>query len=190
MTRQRPNITNPQKRQAAALDLYHVSLAAQGDVQAFDALYRRWHPRWLRLARRLTGNADEARDVMQDASLTIARDIHKLRDPERFSAWAYTIIRRRAADHIRRAIRDRQVIADMPEPEAKKGPESAYSLRQALSHLPETEQLMLSLFYVEGLRGTEIAAALGIPLGTVKSRLSTARRKLKTQYETQEGEIR
>ena len=183
-------ITNTQKRKSVALDAYQVGLAAQGDVRAFDALYRRWHPKLLRFAHRLMGNADDARDVMQDASLTIARDIHKLREVDRFAAWAYTIVRRRAADHIKDAVRARQVIADLPEPEATKGPETALSLRQALSHLPETDQLMLSLFYVEGLRGTEIAAALGIPLGTVKSRLSTARRKLKTHYENLNGETK
>lgn len=184
------DITIKQKRQRAALDVYQADLAAQGDVKAFDGLYRRWYPKLLRFAGRLMGNPDEARDVMQEASLTIARDIHKLREPEQFSAWAYTIVRRRAADHIKQAMRSRKLIAELPEPETVKSPERGLSLRQALAHLPETDQLMLTLFYVEGLRGTEIAAALGIPLGTVKSRLSTARRKLKTHYETNIGETR
>ena len=74
-----------------ALDLYQVGLAVEGDRQAFELLYRRWHPRLLRLAGRLTGNPDEARDVMQDSALTIARDLHKLREPALFSAWEYTI---------------------------------------------------------------------------------------------------
>jgi RNA polymerase sigma-70 factor (ECF subfamily) len=177
-----------QRQLRAALDAYQVGLAAEGDAQAFDLLYRRWHPQLLRFAHRLTGNADEARDVMQEAALTIARDIHKLREPERFSAWAYTIVRRRAADHIDRSVRARKIVSEVPDLETELGPDTKISLRQALAHLPETDRLMLTLFYVEGLRGTEIAAALGIPLGTVKSRLFTARQKLKTIYEAEIGD--
>jgi len=172
----------------AALDLYQVGLAADGDLRAFDLLYRRWHPRLLRLAMRLTGNADEARDVMQDAAFTIARDIHKLRDPARFSAWAYTIVRRRAADHIARAVRSRNAVSELDPPITDHDPEQAMSLRQALSRLPDVDRLMLTLFYVDGLRGTEMAAALGVPLGTLKSRLFTARKKLKSIYEMNQGD--
>jgi len=177
-----------QRELKAALDAYQVGLATDGDARAFDLLYRRWHPQLLRFAYRLTNNADEARDVMQEAALTIARDIHKLRDPTRFSAWAYTIVRRRAADHIERSVRARKIASDMPETEAPIGTDAKLSLRQALARLPEPERLMLTLFYVDGLRGTEIAAALGIPLGTLKSRLFTARRKLKTIFETEAGD--
>lgn len=177
-----------QIRVIAALDTLQVGLAAEGDTKAFDLLYRRWYPQLLRFAYRLMGNPDEARDVMQDASLTIARDIYKLRDPEKFSAWAYTIVRRRAADHIDRSVRARNMITDLPEPEVGLGTDVKLSLRQALAALPESDRLMLTLFYVDGLRGTEIAAALGIPLGTVKSRLFTARQKLKSIYETETGD--
>ena len=87
-----------------ALDIFQVGQAAAGDRRAFDLLYRRWHPRLLRLARRLTGHADQAQDVLH------------------------------------------------------------------------------------GFKGIEIAAALGIPLGTVKSRLFKARADLKSIYMTKEGE--
>lgn len=177
-----------QKQLRTALDIYQVGLAVEGDRRAFDLLYRRWHPQLLRFANRLTRNADEARDVMQEASLTIARDIHKLRDIEHFSAWAYTIVRRRAADHIDRAVRARRILTEMPVPDSQAGPDGAISLRQALAHLPDKDRLMLTLFYVDGLSGTEIAAALGIPIGTLKSRLFTARQKLKAIYETDEGD--
>lgn len=179
--------TEKQTRLHAALDLYQVGLAADGDGRAFDLLYRRWHPKLLRLAVRLTGNVDEGRDVMQEAALTISRDIHKLRDPARFSAWAYTIVRRRAADHIDRAVKNRTSIAELPPHNIDSDSDTQLSLRQALSQLPETERLMLTLFYVDGLRGTEMAAALGIPLGTLKSRLFAARKKLKDIYDTKEG---
>ena len=164
------------------LDAYQAGLAAQGDRRAFELLYRRWHPRGLRLAQRLTRNRDDARDVMQDAALTIARDISKLRDPARFSAWAYTIVRRRAADHIERAVRRRTVEADVPDPVPLSGPDSALALKQALARMSATDRTLLELFYIDGFRGREIADALGLPLGTVKSRLFAARARLKHIY--------
>lgn len=165
-----------------ALDAYQAGLAIEGDRTAFELLYRRWHPRGLRLAHRLTRNADEARDVMQDAALIIARDIRKLKDPARFSAWAFTIIRRRAADHIDRAVRRRTCEAELPVWPAGINSEDGLSLKQALGRLSENDQLMLRLFYLDGFRGHEIAAALGIPIGTVKSRLFAARQSLKSIY--------
>lgn len=172
-----------QTQLADALDAYQAGLASEGDAQAFDLLYRRWHPKLLRLAVRLTRNPDEARDVMQDAALTMARDIRKLKDPARFSAWACTIVRRRTADHIDKAVRRRMGDHDMPMDNFAPSPDVALSLKQALAHVPETDRLMLKLVYLDGFRGHEIAAALGIPLGTVKSRLFAARQTLKTLYQ-------
>jgi RNA polymerase sigma factor (sigma-70 family) len=168
-----------------ALDAYQAGLAADGDAHAFDLLYRRWHPKLLRLAQRLTHNPDEARDVMQDAALTMAKDIRKLKDPARFSAWACTIVRRRTADHIDKAVRLRAGEADWLDVEPSSGADEALSLKQALERLPETDRLMLKLIYLDGFRGHEIAAVLGIPLGTVKSRLFTARQALKSIYDPQ-----
>ena len=172
-----------------ALDIFQVGQAAAGDRRAFDLLYRRWHPRLLRLARRLTGHADQAQDVLQEAALTIARDIHKLQDPSKFSAWAYTIIRRRAADHINKAVRRRKSERTITT-ETTEMSEDDLALRQALLRLSDMDRLMLTLFYQDGFLGTEIAAALGIPLGTVKSRLFKARAHLKSIYSTTEGELK
>lgn len=180
--------TQKQKSVEAALDVYQVGLAIEGDRAAFESLYRRWHPRLLRLARRLTRHPDEALDVLQEAALTIARDIHKLRDPARFSPWAYTIIRRRAADHIGKAVRRREHESALVQDDIDAAEDENLSLRQALLRLSETDRLMLTLFYLDGLRGTEMAAALGIPLGTLKSRLFTARQKLKSIYSPSEGD--
>jgi RNA polymerase sigma-70 factor (ECF subfamily) len=58
-------------------------------------------------------------------------------------------------------------------------------MKQALAQLPETDRLMLKLAYLDGFRRPEIAAALGIPVGTVKSRLFKARRALKAVYDPQ-----
>ncbi len=170
-----------------ALDAYQASLAIEGDRHAFELLYKRWHPKLLRFAFRQTGDADAAKDIMQDAALLIAKNISRLDDPHKFSAWAYTIVRRRAADHINRKIKDRKGLASIAETAAHVVPEmsdSDLSIRQAMRLLSPEDRLILTLFYVDGLKGPEMAAAMGIPLGTLKSRLFTARGKLKSIYET------
>lgn len=78
-----------------------ADLAKLGDREAFAQLYTAWHPRLLRFALRRCGDMELARDAMQDAALTMARNIHRLKDPASFSPWAYTIVRRRVADRMR-----------------------------------------------------------------------------------------
>ena len=170
-----------------SLDAYQASLAAAGDKNAFESLYRRWHPKGMRLAQRLIGNAEEAKDVMQEASMTIAKNIHRLEKPDQFVAWAYTIVRRRAADHIRLAIKARKTSDRAAQYEielAPSSPEEGLSLKQALLNMPDDEKLLLKLFYLDGFTGAEIAKALGVPLGTVKSRLFKARHHLKHYYQS------
>ena len=169
-----------------ALDEYQIVLAQDGDKRAFELLYRRWHPKLLRFAYRLTRDPDAAQDVMQDAAVTIAKNISRLERPSRFSAWAYTIVRRRAADYIAIAVKQRRVKAQAGQnalPEEKLSPDETLSLKQALARLPEEDCLLLKLFYTDGMKGSEIAAGMNLPLGTVKSRLFTARQKLKSTYQ-------
>ena len=168
-----------------ALDDYQVALAIKGDPYAFNLLYKRWHPKLLRFAYRLTRNKDDAQDVTQDAAITIAKNIGKLQDPTKFSAWAYTIIRRRAADHIANAIKARKARKQTMEFDGNQysnDMDGKLSMKQALSQLAESDRILLSLFYIDGMTGSEMATALGIPLGTVKSRLFTARSKLYEIY--------
>ncbi len=175
-----------QQRVLNALDAYQAALAIDGDKRAFELLYRRWHPLLLRFALRRTGHVEVAKDVMQEAALAMAKNISRLEDPERFAAWAYTIVRRRAADQISGMVKDREgraSLAAQPSLQAEQPCEEALSIKQALRQLPPCDRLMLTLFYVDGLKGPEMAAAMGIPLGTLKSRLFTARGKLKSIYE-------
>lgn len=170
----------------SALDAYQIVQAQAGDERAFALLYTRWQPRFLRLALRLLQNRDDAQDVVQDAAISIGKSLRKLDDPARFSSFCYTIIRRRAADHIGRKARARaaqQALSDLP-PVAAMDTEQNLALRQAMAKLNVQERLMLSLFYIDCFTGAEIAAALGVPLGTVKSRLFTARAHLKAHYQT------
>lgn len=178
--------------QAKALDELQVALAMDGDAKAFALLYRRWHPRLLRHARSLAGHSEDARDIMQDAAMAIARNIHRLKNPESFGPWAYTIVRNRAANHIKRVQRDRSAIANMRTQagtQSNQPPitERADQLRDLISTLPISDQEVLSAYYVDGMSVSEIASCLAIPSGTIKSRLYKARAHLKSAYANLKG---
>lgn len=169
-----------------ALDSFQAAKAREGDRRAFELLYKRWHAPLLRFAHRQIGHRDIAKDVMQDAALAMAKNIHRLNDPEMFSSWAYTIVRRRCVDHIKANVKDRDLktkFAAQPETSPAFESADAMTIRQGLAKLSETERLLLTLFYVEGLTGAELAAAMDMPLGTIKSRLFAARQHLKLLYE-------
>ena len=164
-------------------------LAAQGrHVEAFEHLAKRWHPRLLRHAYRLTGDSEGARDAVQEAWVAIARGLHRLEDPARFGGWALRITQRRCVDWIARRRRTRSRTAHL---EAASTAEVARTVeddavtraRDALRHLDPQRRALMSMFYVEGLSVVEIAHVLEIPIGTVKSRLYAARERLRAILE-------
>ena len=163
--------------------------ASQGDTRAFGLLLKLWHPRLKAFAIRKAGPNGE--DVLQMAALRMARDISKLRDPSRFGPWAMTIIARRAADYFAeqtRELRRRDAYAAEPPPPAT-DPEEQISrrdaLQKALADLPAEQRTLLTLHHVDGLNGPDLARLLGLPIGTVKSRLHTARTRLRSAYDSQ-----
>ncbi len=164
-----------------------------GDADAFEQLYRRWHPRFLRHATRLLGNSDEALDVCQTAAIAIAQNIHRLEQAENFGSWCYTILRNRAVDHIRQKKKHRSIQAAMtaeaqPAPAKHPADTSAYEWQDLIRTLSATDREVLTTYYVDDMTINEIARCLAIPAGTVKSRLSAARQRLKAAYNASEGD--
>jgi len=153
----------------------------EGDAEAFRALVSRWQEPLWRHAFRLTGRDDAAWDVLQESWMSMARDIARLADPSRFRRWAYTIVTRRAADWARRqpdgavSVDDVETLAAV----AAEPSDAVELLRAALRELPRAQRVLLSLRHVDGFDGVELAEILGVPEGTVKSRLFHARRKLR-----------
>lgn len=170
------------------LDDYLAAAARDGDRIAFGRLAARWERRLVRHAWRLTGDAEAARDVAQDAWVDIARGLKRLDDSRAFPAFALRIVTRRAADHVRRARRRRagdarvaaepapqDGAAEAMEAQAARGPVAA-----AVAGLPPDQRAAVALFYLEDLTVAEIAVALDTPVGTIKTRLKTAREKLRS----------
>ncbi len=172
-------------------DEYLAASARAGDRAAFAQLAQRWQPKLFAHACRLTGEHEIARDVAQDAWADIAKGLARLDDARVFPAWAYRIVTRRAADMIRKRQRNRRVdaaFAAEPKYEADAVSQleiaaDSAPLSQAMRGLPAEQRAAVALFYIEDFSVAEIAAALNIPAGTVKTRLMHARRKLRAALE-------
>ncbi|MCU0291218.1 MAG: RNA polymerase sigma factor [Thermoanaerobaculaceae bacterium] len=164
-------------------------LAAQaGRTEALERLAVRWYPKLARHARRLTGDTEGARDVVQESWIAIARGLGHLRDAAAFPAWALRIVTRRAAEWVMRQQKARvryvaiEHVSDLAAPQDKGGDDLA-RVRDALRLLDRQPRLLLAMLYVDGLSVAEIAAVLEIPTGTVKSRLYHARARLREALE-------
>ena len=153
-----------------------VAAARAGDVAAFEALYLR-HRDWVvRCARRFTGDEHAALDVMQEVFAYLLRRIPTLVLTARLTTFLYPAIRHTALHARRRARREPTAGEDAPE-RAVAGVDPGGSrdeLAAALAALSEDWRETLLLRFVDGLALQEIADAMGVPLGTVKSRLHKA----------------
>jgi RNA polymerase sigma-70 factor (ECF subfamily) len=160
-----------------------------GEPDAFKRLVARWNMRLRGLVVRLTGNRDAAADLLQDVWLAIVGGLSRLEDPARFRVWAYRIAAHKCADWVRRrgvrreaakVLQAEAVAAEAGEPRVETGPaDELVRLRAAVRRLPEELRTTISLHYLDGLSVAEVAGVLGVPGGTVKSRLHSARELLK-----------
>ena len=173
------------------LDEYLAAAARAGDKRSFDRLATRWGPKLLAHAWRLTGDREIASDVAQESWCDIAKSLPRLNDVATFPAWAYRIVTRRAADSVRRRVRERKGMSDFAaEPMAHsdapttiEAKADARPLNRMLADLPSEQRAVIALHYAEGFSVAEIAVALSVPAGTVKTRLMHARRKLREALE-------
>jgi RNA polymerase sigma-70 factor (ECF subfamily) len=161
-----------------------------GSRAAFGQLVDRWQDRLWRYARWMTGNEDAAADAVQETWMAIARGIRGLDHPSAFPAWAYRICSNRCADWVRAEQRRRRVSRDAAEapPEAAGSDRGAAdgwdeTVRLAVARLPSDQRQVVALHYGDGLAVEQIALALEIPEGTVKSRLHYAREQLRQWLE-------
>ena len=117
--------------------------------------------------------------------MAVVKGLKRLEDPTRFRSWAYRIVGNKSADWVRETQRRRKLQTGVTE-EAKSSSadqrnedEDMATLRTALKQLPGESQAVLSMHYLESMGVQEIAHSLGIPSGTVKSRLFHAREQLR-----------
>lgn len=167
-----------------------LSAVSRGDEQALAFIYDRYRLILFGLILRILHDRQEAEDVLQETFLQVwrrAADFDATRG--RVFTWLVTIARSRALDRLRtlgsRARTAEQVVAHSPQDQAGDAAKEAVKseqgkiVRQALTELPEEQKRTLFLAYFEGLTQSEIAARLGDPLGTVKTRMRAGLMKLR-----------
>ena len=168
--------------------------AAGGDSEAFGRLALELAPAARRVARAILGNAADADDAVQDAFLSAWRAIGRY-DPARpFRPWLLRIVVNAATDVRRRQVtRAAQPLSPVLEAPGR-SPEGAADLsllgdrlRAALAELPERQRTAIVLFDAEGWSHAEIAEALGVPEGTVRSDVFRARRALRPRLAMHHG---
>jgi len=160
----------------------------QSELDDFERLVRENQRVVYQIAYSLLGNAADAEDVAQDAFVRAYAKLASLHEPHRFRAWVCRIARRLALNRIRADTRTRRreelalwssdaasavdvpALADERDFEAR--------VRREIGHLPRKLQEVIRLCAVEGLEPSAVAGLLGIPQGTVRSRLHLARKQL------------
>lgn len=159
-----------------------VAQAGRGDETALGALYDRHGRSAYALALRVLRDAHLAEDAVQEAFLDVWRGAVKYRpDRARPSSWILMLVHRRAVDRVRKEERRRADSLDVPghgyEPVSPAAEQEAWReleaerTRQALTSLPDQQREMIELAFFDGFTQSELASRLGIPLGTVKSRM-------------------
>lgn len=125
----------------------------------------------------------DAEDILQDVYFTAHRHFHQLKNMDAFKPWLLSIARRKCADHFRKAEPASVPLDSIPEPaDWRFGLPDPSPVGDVLQALPEKEQQILRYFYLLEWPQSAIAKQLGIPIGTVKSRLHTARQHFKAHY--------
>jgi RNA polymerase sigma-70 factor (ECF subfamily) len=176
-------------------DALAVARARDGDHAAFRVLVERYQGRAFGLALRVLRDEEQARDVVQDAFLKAYGALDRFEGRSSFYTWLHRIVMNLCLDRKRRERSSRRVEWTEEvereleaDPEAPGAPEPALALERAelrgqlaaaIASLPEDARRTLELREVDGLSYQEIAEALGVPKGTVMSRLHYARRRVR-----------
>jgi len=165
------------------------------DVETFEALVARHHTRFYRAAYRMTGNEQEAEDLLQEALLEAFRDFHRFRPGTRFDHWVLRIMTHTYIDGRRKRRVQAVWSLDSPPEEVQteylladgaSDPQRLLDRAQleepvqnALDSLSSEHRTILVLADIEGMSYEEIARVLRIPVGTVRSRLHRARERMR-----------
>jgi len=184
---------------AADIDARLIARARTGDSSAENELVERHYRNVFNLAFRLSGNYDDAQDIVIDAFVRVHNALPSFRGDANFTTWLYRIVKNVFLDERKKQrIRNHSSLEEMVELEdssisrqvedPKPGPqhnverrERAELIQAAVMSLPDNQRLMIGLYHFQHRSYEEIAEVMGLPIGTVKSRLNRARLALKNK---------
>src|SRR5687767_486195 len=160
-------------------DAEAVGQCRAGHAEAFQHLVRRYQTRALAHGRALLGNDADAADAAQEAFVDAFRNLHHFDSRREFYPWFYVLLRHRCIKQRTRP-GTRPESGPLPERQAVQSAsaEQAIDLHAALARLDQADRELVVLKHLDGWTYEELAVRLGIPQGTVMSRLFNARRRL------------
>jgi RNA polymerase sigma-70 factor, ECF subfamily len=162
-----------------------VSRFRGGDQLAFATLVRRHERRVYNLAYRMLGRAEDSKEATQEALLSCFRHLHRFRGDAAFTTWLHRIAVNACYDLMRKRtpqpVEDVELFERIPASDHADSTAAAIDVQRALVKVPLEFRAVLVMHDVQGFPYEEIADALGIPLGTVKSRLHRGRMALARQ---------
>ena len=174
-------------------DLAALVLRAQaGDRAAFGQLVEQFERTVQAICLRRLGNPSEALELTQEVFLHVMRRIDQLREPERFAGWLRQVAARMAINRATRRVQPPSVASEILEAAGEHchnpldeliARERAQRLWEGLARLKTLDRETLVAFYIQGQSLVEIAEGLDAPIGTIKRRLHTARKRLKAELE-------
>jgi RNA polymerase sigma-70 factor (ECF subfamily) len=172
--------TGPKPRTDEAL----LAAVAKGDVTAFEELHRKYFPKLMHFARRITDNAESAEEVANDALMTVWRTADRFQGRSKPSSWIFGIAYRMSLKQ-RQKLGKRKGDVELDEGLVADGSDTETAvmhktdLAAALQQLTPELRAVVELTYYNGYLYTEIAEILECPVGTVKTRMMTARKRLR-----------
>ncbi|MEM9348018.1 MAG: RNA polymerase sigma factor [Planctomycetota bacterium] len=168
-------------------DLELIDAVNHGDARAFEALYLRHRDYMLRIAMRFTGERDLALDAVQDSFIYFYKKFPGFVLTAKLTTFLYPVVKHNALSLKQKAKRaqgdaSEEALKAQPDSDPASDPakaDSADDLHALLSSLPDSQREVLVLRFVDGLSLEEVGSAMEIPLGTVKTRIHHAVRKLR-----------
>jgi RNA polymerase sigma-70 factor, ECF subfamily len=182
---------NTSERRGPASDDLRLHLTVlrcqSGDERAFAQLMEQFGAKTLAYLSGLLG--DDAEDTQQEVWLSVYRRIRELGNPGAFRTWLFRVTRHRAIDSLRKRKRERELLVDTGEDvvaaveaeDATNPGFEAAAFEAAIAGLPPPQREVLLLRYRDDLSYEEIAVVVGVPTGTIRTRLHHAKRKLNEQ---------
>jgi len=165
-----------------------------GKIEAFEKLLKRYQKKVYNTTYRMTGNSDEASDLAQETFLRVYKKIYTFKEKASFSTWLFRITTNLCRDHLRRkkrepgqiSLEETGILNKNMEDSPKNNPEQSIlraeinsNIQTVIKNLPQLYREVIILREFQDFSYEEIASILNISTGTVKSRLSRAREKLR-----------
>ncbi len=170
-------------------DQIYIDKVLQGDTNAFAYLIEKYKNMAYTIAIKIVKNNEDAEEIAQDSFLKAYNKLNTFKGESKFSTWLYTIVYRNAISKVRKkkiitydiddhVINNYQSDHDFPQIEALKNKEQKIYIKKIIDKLPETDALLITLFYLNESKVDEIEKITGLTQSNIKVKLFRARKKL------------